>query len=85
MARSMVRAHPNSVGPSGNLNVRSGMLACSGSYLGATYGSRELAGPDLKIFQVKAAAAARLHRAACAIESTAGAVIHVTGARLIVP
>jgi hypothetical protein len=24
MARSMVRAHPNSVGPSGNLNVRSG-------------------------------------------------------------
>ena len=27
MARSMVRAHPNSVGPSGNLNVRSGSFA----------------------------------------------------------
>jgi hypothetical protein len=27
MARSMVRAHPNSVGPSGNLNVRSGSIA----------------------------------------------------------
>jgi hypothetical protein len=27
MARSMVRAHPNSVGPSGNLNVRSGSVA----------------------------------------------------------
>ncbi len=27
MARSMVRAHPNSVGPSGNLNVRSASIA----------------------------------------------------------
>src|SRR5438094_6194708 len=27
MARRMVRAHPNSVGPSGNLNVRSGSIA----------------------------------------------------------
>jgi len=28
MARNMVRAHPNSVGPSGNLNVRSGFKSC---------------------------------------------------------
>src|SRR6476659_1196761 len=31
MARSMVRAHPNSVGPSGNLNVRSGSRLCENS------------------------------------------------------
>jgi hypothetical protein len=62
-SKVFVRTRPRS-------RQRIGLLACFGSHLKPTYVSSAPAVGDFKLLGVKAAAAARLHRAACVIQST---------------